>query len=96
MTQPTINTQLIDSLVQSILSLSDPEIELFITQLNTAIPTATHQTDPYQMLKQEIELGLKQLRSGQYRTYTSDTLPNLLNDIKRRGQQQASNVGSIA
>lgn len=30
-----------------------------------------------QSLKREIELGLNQLHNGQYRTYTSDALPNL-------------------
>ncbi|NEO87921.1 MAG: hypothetical protein F6J87_27235 [Spirulina sp. SIO3F2] len=88
MTQPTINTKLIDSLVKNILSLSEPEIELFITKLNTAISTKTNQPEQYQALKQEIEQGLNQLRNGQYRTYTPDTLPNLLADIKQRGQKR--------
>ncbi|MGB0562034.1 MAG: hypothetical protein ACPGVO_09550 [Spirulinaceae cyanobacterium] len=57
MTQPTINTKLIDSLIENILSLSDPEIELFITKLNTAIPTELNQTAQHQALKQATKSG---------------------------------------
>lgn len=44
--------------------------------------------DKHQTLKQDIELGLQQLRDGNYSTYTTETLPTLLDTIKQHGKQR--------
>ncbi|MFN9396575.1 MAG: type II toxin-antitoxin system Phd/YefM family antitoxin [Pseudanabaena sp.] len=39
-------------------------------------------------LQQDINLGIAQLKNGDYTEYDSDTLPNLLENIKNRGQKR--------
>lgn len=38
-------------------------------------------------LQQDINLGIAQLKNGDYTEYDSDTLPTLLENIKKRGQK---------
>lgn len=42
-------------------------------------------------LQQDINLGIAQLKNGDYTEYNSDTLPNLLENIKNRGQKRLAN-----
>jgi hypothetical protein len=39
-------------------------------------------------LQQDINLGIAQLKNGDYTEYDSDTLPTLLENIKNRGQKR--------
>lgn len=39
-------------------------------------------------LKQEIDIGVEQLKHGDYIEYDADTLPTLLENIKARGQKR--------
>ncbi len=39
-------------------------------------------------LQQDINLGISQLENGEYTEYDVDTLPNLLENIKARGQRR--------
>jgi hypothetical protein len=39
-------------------------------------------------LQQDINLGIAQLKNGDYSEYDADTLPNLLENIKNRGQKR--------
>jgi PHD/YefM family antitoxin component YafN of YafNO toxin-antitoxin module len=39
-------------------------------------------------LQQEINVGISQLKNGEYTEYDADTLPNLLENIKTRGQKR--------
>ena len=39
-------------------------------------------------LQQDINVGISQLKNGEYTEYDVDTLPNLLENIKTRGQKR--------
>ncbi len=39
-------------------------------------------------LQRDIDLGMEQLQNGQYTEYNDESLPNLLQTIKERGQRQ--------
>jgi hypothetical protein len=39
-------------------------------------------------LQQDIHLGITQLKNGDYAEYDAETLPNLLENIKNRGQKR--------
>ena len=39
-------------------------------------------------LRQEIKIGVSQLENGDYTEYDPDTLPNLIENIKNRGQER--------
>ncbi|MDB9311887.1 hypothetical protein PN462_02145 [Spirulina sp. CS-785/01] len=88
MTQPTLNTRLIDSLTQIILSLSETEQEILAHQLQNSLNSAEGITETDPTLKADIEVGLQQLKTGQYNDYTPDSLPNLIEAIKMRGRQR--------
>ncbi|MEG3903117.1 hypothetical protein QUB19_12605 [Microcoleus sp. B4-C5] len=84
----TINTQLIDTLTQIILALTEEERHILIHKL--LIPNQTSDTTKAdrETLKQEIAIGVEQLQTGQYTEYDDNSLPNLLLTIKQRGQQR--------
>ncbi len=42
-------------------------------------------------LQQDINIGISQLKNGDYNEYDADTLPNLLENIKSRGQKRLAN-----
>jgi hypothetical protein len=79
-----VNSVLIDTLTQIILSLNEQERQLLLHQLQDPSPT-----DP-QSLQQKLEIGAQQLQSGEYTEYTDDTLPELLGKIRSRGQSRLS------
>jgi hypothetical protein len=79
-----VNSVLIDTLTQIILSLNEQERLLLLHQLQDPSPT-----DP-QSLQQKLEIGAQQLQHGEYTEYTDDTLPELLGKIRSRGQNRLS------
>jgi hypothetical protein len=81
-----VNSVLIDTLTQIILSLNEQERQLLLHQLQDPNPT-----DP-QSLQQKIEIGVQQLLNGEYTEYTDETLPELLGKIRSRGQNRLSQI----
>ena len=79
-----VNSVLIDTLTQIILSLNKQERQILLHQLQDPNPT-----DP-QSLQQKIEIGAQQLQKGDYSEYTDETLPELLGKIRSRGQNRLS------
>ena len=41
-----------------------------------------------EFLRREIQLGLDEIERGNFTTYTKDTLPELIDDIKREGRKR--------
>lgn len=77
-----INTRLIETLTQIISTLTDEEREILIHQIQAA------ESNAQESLKQQIAIGVEQLRNGQYTEYDDATLPDLFLKIKQRGQKQ--------
>jgi hypothetical protein len=84
----TINTQLIDTLTQIILALTEEERHILIHKLITPNQTSDTTKTDRETLKQEIAIGAGQLQAGQYTEYDDNSLPTLLLTIKQRGQQR--------
>jgi hypothetical protein len=84
----TINTQLIDTLSQIILALTEEERDILIHKLLTPNQISDNAKADRETLKQEIAIGVEQLQAGQYTEYDDSSLPNLLLTIKQRGQQR--------
>ena len=84
----TINTQLIDTLTQIILALTEEERHILIHKLLIPNPTSDTTKADRETIKQEIAIGAGQLQTGQYTEYDDNSLPNLLVTIKQRGQQR--------
>jgi hypothetical protein len=84
----TINTQLIDTLTQVILALTEEEHHILIHKLLIPNPTSDTTKADGETLKQEIAIGAGQLQTGKYTEYDDNSLPNLLVTIKQRGQQR--------
>jgi hypothetical protein len=84
----TINTQLIDTLTQIILALTEEERHILIHKLLTPNQISDTIKVDRETLKQEIAIGVQQLQTGQYTEYDDNSLPNLLLTIKQRGQQR--------
>ncbi len=83
----TINTQLIDTLTEIILALTEEERHILIHKLLTPNQTSDITKVDRETLKQEIAIGAGQLRTGQYTEYVDSSLPNLLVTIKQRLKQ---------
>jgi hypothetical protein len=79
-----VNSALIETLTQIILSLSEQERQILLHQLQDPNPTDPHS------LQQKISIGAQQLRDGDYTEYTDETLPDLLGKIRSRGQDRLS------
>lgn len=84
----TINTQLIDTLTQIILALTEEERHILIHKLVSPNQTSDTTKVDRETLKQEIAIGVEQLQTGQYTDYDETSGPNLLLSIKQRGQQR--------
>jgi hypothetical protein len=84
----TINTQLIDTLTQIILALTEEERHILIHKLLTPNQTSDTTKADRETLKQEIAIGVEQLQAGEYTEYDDISLPNLFLTIKQRGQQR--------
>jgi hypothetical protein len=77
-----INTVLVDTLTQIVLSLTEQERQLLMWQIQVPHPLDR------QTLTEKLTLAAEQLRSGEYTEYTDETLPQLLDKIRERGQQR--------
>ncbi|MCA2644086.1 MULTISPECIES: hypothetical protein [unclassified Microcystis] len=90
MSQPaaSLNIKLIDSLAQIILSLTDEERELLQQKIRHSALSDEAIQRQQEALQQEIELGIEQLKQGNYVEYDDSSLPSLLETIKMRGKQR--------
>ncbi|MEA5619396.1 hypothetical protein VB711_16325 [Cronbergia sp. UHCC 0137] len=90
MNQPTstINTKLLDSLAQIILSLSQEEYQILIKKIQPSSLTSQQKQQYFISLKQDIAAGIEQLEKGEYTEYDENSLPSLLTSIKARGRQR--------
>jgi hypothetical protein len=79
-----INSDLVETLTQVILSLNEQERQLLLHQLQDPKPTDAH------ALGASIAIGAKQLLDGEYTDYTDETLPELMSKIRSRGQKRLS------
>jgi hypothetical protein len=85
-----VNSELIETLTQIILSLNKQERQLLLHQLQDPNPNDA------QSLQQKISIafgasvaiGAQQLLAGEYTEYTDETLPELLGKIRSRGQNR--------
>ncbi|MFB2895555.1 hypothetical protein ACE1CI_21830 [Aerosakkonemataceae cyanobacterium BLCC-F50] len=87
-TTNSINTKLIDSLAQIILSLTDEEQQLLAQKIQYPSLSNEELQNKREVLQRDIALGVKQLKNGEYTEYDDSTLPNLLDNIKMRGKQR--------
>jgi hypothetical protein len=78
----TVNTTLVDTLTQIVLSLTEQERQLLLWQIQDPHPTDR------QTLSEKLAIATEQIRSGEYTEYTDETLPTLLDKIRDRGQQR--------
>ncbi len=83
-----INTKLIDSLAQIILSLTDEEQQLLLQKIQHPALAAEEIQRQREALKQDIELGIEQLRQGDYTEHNESSLPSLLETIKMLAKQR--------
>ncbi|NCQ97595.1 MAG: hypothetical protein EWV75_12890 [Microcystis wesenbergii Mw_QC_S_20081001_S30D] len=83
-----INTKLIDSLAQIILSLTDEEQQLLLQKIQHPALAAEEIQRQREVLKRDIELGIEQLRQGDYTEYDESSLPSLLETIKMLAKQR--------
>lgn len=89
MNQPitTINTRLLDSLTQIILSLSQEEYQILVEKIQHSRLTEHQETQNIESLKQDIAAGIQQLQNGEYTEYDENNLSTLINSIKARGRE---------
>jgi hypothetical protein len=90
MSQPaaSINVKLIDSLAQIILSLTDEERQLLAQKIQHPLLADEELQRKWEALQNDIALGAEQLKNGDYTEYNDSSLPNLFENIKRRGKQR--------
>lgn len=89
MTQPSasVNVKLIESLAQIIFSLNEKERELLEAKIKH--PASNQEIKSHkEALQQDINLGVEQLKNGNYIEYDDSSLPGLLENIKMRGKQK--------
>ena len=84
MNQPitTINTRLLDSLTQIILSLSQEEYQILVEKIQYSRLTEQQKTQNIESLKQDIAAGIQQLENGEYTEYDENNLSTLITSIK--------------
>jgi hypothetical protein len=83
----SLNIKLIDSLAQIVLSLTDEERELLQQKIQHSALSDEAIQRQQEALQREIELGIEQLKQGNYVEYDDSSLPSLLETIKMRGKQ---------
>ncbi len=88
MSQSTIpiNSKLIDSLAQIILSLTEEEREFLEQKIKPLSITETQ--SKLEILQHDILLGVNQIQNGDYVEYDDLSLSKLLESIKTRGSQK--------
>lgn len=79
-----INSDLIETLTQIILSLNEQERQILLHQLQDPNPADS------QSLHDKISIGAQQILDGEYTDYTDETLPELMSKIRSRGQNRLS------
>ena len=84
---PTINTQLLESLTQIILSLSQEEYQILVEKIQHSRLTEHQTTQNIESLKQDIASGIQQLQNGEYTEYDENNLSTLITSIKARGRE---------
>ena len=95
MTQSTLNTRLIDSLTQIILSLSEAERQILAHQIQVSLESAIEEPEADPELKDAIALGLQQLDRDLYTEYDRDSLPNLFEAIKIGGKKRLKEESAL-
>ncbi|WP_013321354.1 hypothetical protein [Gloeothece verrucosa] len=90
MSQPaaSINTKLIDSLAQIILSLTDEEQQLLAQKIQFSSLNSEELQHKRQVLQHDLSVGAEQLKNGNYTDYDESSLPSLLETIKMRSKQR--------
>ncbi len=90
MSQPTtsVNTKLIDSLAQIILSLNEEERQILTHKIQQTELSENELKHRQKILQDEINLGKEQLNNGQYIEYDEGSLPNLLDTVRMRGKKR--------
>jgi hypothetical protein len=83
----TINTRLLDSLTQIILSFSQEEYQILVEKIQHSRLTEKQKTQDIESLKQDIAAGIQQLQNGEYTEYDENNLSTLITSIKTRGRQ---------
>lgn len=87
-TTTSINTKLIDSFAQIILSLSEEERQILARKIQQTQLSDHELKDRKKMLQDEINIAREQLKNGQYTEYDEVSLPSLLNTVRMRGKKQ--------
>jgi|LakMenE18May11ns_1017448.scaffolds.fasta_scaffold9196582_2 hypothetical protein len=85
---PTINTWLLDSLTQIIISLSQEEYQILVEKIQNSRLIEHQNQQNLESLKQDIAVGIQQIQNGQYTEYNENTLSALMTSIKARGQER--------
>jgi len=85
-TNTSINSKLIDSLAQIILSLTKEERNSLEQKIK---PSSSNEIETkFETLQYDINLGISQIQNGDYTEYDDLSLPNLLETIKIRGNDR--------
>ena len=84
----TINTRLLDSLTQIILSLSQEEYQILVEKIQYSRLTEQQKTQNIESLTQDIAAGIQQLQNGEYTEYDENNLSTLMTSIKARGRER--------
>ena len=87
-TTAAINTKLIDSLAQIVLSLTDDERQLLAQKIQYPLLSGEELQEKRKALQRDITLRVEQLKKGEYVEYDEWSLLNLLKTIKMRGKQR--------
>jgi hypothetical protein len=84
----TINTRLLESLTQIILSLSQEEYQILIEKIQYSRLTEHQKQENIESLKEDIGVGIQELQNGQYTEYNENTLSSLITSIKATGRER--------
>ncbi len=84
----SINTRLIDSLAQIVLALTDDERQLLAQKIQASSLPWEELQRKQAALKEDIVIGVEQLKNGEYVDYDDTSMPALLETIKMRGKQR--------
>jgi len=83
-----INTKLIESLAQIILSLTEEERQALSQKIQHTALLNEEIKHQQKALIGDINLGIEQLKNSDYTEYDDSSLPALLETIKMRGKQR--------
>lgn len=82
----TINTRLLESLTQIILSLSQEEYQILIEKIQYSRLIEHQKQENIESLKEDIGVGIQEFQNGQYTEYDENTLSSLITSIKAKGR----------